>query len=176
MPYYLKSGLHVDGSAIAKVNAGVVFVMAYDQNVSVNSNALLQVNGTSSQPVVFRGLSNEPGYWSGIEIGSTRQTNGGCNMTCCNIQNAGMHAEDAALYMNEDTRLALSNVTISGSNGYGMSVAIPVDWDTEQYDFANYHVTASGLTFSNCAQGNIYERNKEQVYTTWPGNKKLARK
>ena len=176
VPYYLKSGLHVDGSAIAKVNAGVVFVMAYDQNVSVNSNALLQVNGTSSQPVVFRGLSNEPGYWSGIEIGSTRQTNGGCNMTCCNIQNAGMHAEDAALYMNEDTRLALSNVTISGSNGYGMSVAIPVDWETEQYDFANYHVTASGLTFSNCAQGNIYERNKEQVYTTWPGNKKLARK
>ena len=73
VPYYLKAGLHVDGNAIAKVNAGVVFVMAYEQSVSVNANALLQVNGTASQPVVFRALNNEPGYWDGIEIASTRQ-------------------------------------------------------------------------------------------------------
>jgi hypothetical protein len=176
VPYYLKSGLHVDGNAIAKVNAGVVFVMAYDQSVSVTSNALLQVNGTASQPVVFRALNNEPGYWNGIEIASTRQTNGGCNLTYCNIQNAGKYAEDAALYTYEDTRLALNNVTISGSYGYGMSIAIPIDWDTDQYAFSNYHVTASGLSFSNCDEGNIYERNKDQVFTSWPGNKKLAKR
>lgn len=176
VPYYLKAGLHVDGNAIAKVNAGVVFVMAYEQSVSVNANALLQVNGTASQPVVFRALNNEPGYWDGIEIASTRQTNGGCNLTYCNIQNAGMHSDDAALTTNEDTRLALSNVIFSGSNGYGMSIAIPVDWDTDQYAFSNYHVTASGLSFSNCDEGNIYERNKEQVLTSWPGNKKLAKR
>lgn len=176
IPYYLPTGLHVDGNAIAKVNAGVVFVMAYEQSVSVNANALLQVNGTASQPVVFRALNNEPGYWDGIEIASTRQTNGGCNLTYCNIQNAGMHSDDAALTTNEDTRLALSNVIFSGSNGYGMSIAIPVDWDTDQYAFSNYHVTASGLSFSNCDEGNIYERNKEQVLTSWPGNKKLAKR
>jgi hypothetical protein len=176
VPYYLKAGLHVDGNAIAKVNAGVVFVMAYEQSVSVNANALLQVNGTASQPVVFRALNNEPGYWDGIEIASTRQTNGGCNLTYCNIQNAGMYSDDPALYTEENTRLALSNVTISGSNGYGMSIAIPVDWDTDQYAFSNYHVTASGLNFSNCDEGNIYERNKDQVLNSWPGNKKLAKK
>jgi hypothetical protein len=173
VPYYLTAGVHVDGTAAMNVNAGVEFVLAYDQNVSVTNNALLQVNGSSSQPVVFRGLSNEPGYWNGMEISSTRQTNGGCNLTYCNIQNAG---DEAALYTWEDTRLTLSNVSISGSEGYGMSIAIPIDWDTDQYDFSNYHVTASGLTFSNCALGNIYERNKEQVYSSMPGNKKLARK
>jgi len=173
VPYYLTAGVHVDGTAAMNVNAGVEFVLAYDQNVSVTNNALLQVNGSSSQPVVFRGLSNEPGYWNGMEISSTRQTNGGCNLTYCNIQNAG---DEAALYTWEDTRLTLSNVSISGSEGYGMSIAIPIDWDTDQYDFSNYHVTASGLTFSNCALGNIYERNREQVYSSMPGNKKLARK
>ena len=176
VPYYLKAGLHVDNNAIAKVNAGVAFVMAYEQSVSVNTNALLQVNGTASQPVVFRALNNEPGYWNGIEITTTRQTNGGSYLTYCNIQNAGMHSEGVALYTEEDTRLALNNVTISGSNGYGMSIAIPLDWDTDQYSFANYHVTASGLNFSNCDEGNIYERNKEQVLASWPGNKKLAKR
>ncbi len=176
IPYFLKSGVHVDGTAIMRVNAGVEFVMAYDQTVSVNTNALLQVNGTSSQPVVFCGLNNENGYWNGIEITSTRQTNGSNNMTYCSIQNAGKESQDAALYTWEDTRVALNNVNISGSNGYGMIVSIPVNWDTEQYDFSNYHVSTSGLVFTSCASGNIYERNKDQVYSTMPGNKKLARR
>ena len=67
-------------------------------------------------------------------------------------------------------------MSISGSNGYGLRISIPVDWDTEQYDFSNYHVTASGLTFANCTQGNIYEANKDQVFSSWPGNKKLAKR
>ncbi len=57
-----------------------------------------------------------------------------------------------------------------------MKISIPVDWDTEQYDFSNYHVTATGLSFANCAMGNIYESNKDQVLLNWPGNKKLARR
>jgi hypothetical protein len=176
IPYFLKAGVHVDGTATMKVNAGVEFVLDYDQSVSVTSNALIQVNGTASQPVVFRGLQNESGYWNGIEIYSSRQTNGGNNLTYCNIQNAGKDAQEAALYTWEETRVALSNLNISGSHGYGMMISIPVDWDTEQYDFSNYHVTASGLAFSNCASGNIYERNKEQVYSAMPGAKNLARR
>ena len=176
IPYFMKSGVHVDGTAIMRVEAGVEFVFDYDQSVSVNTNALLQVNGTSSQPVVFCGLNNDNGFWSGIEISSTRQTNGGNHLTYCSIQNAGSESHDAALYTWEDTRVALNNVNISGSNGYGLMLSIPVDWDTEQYDFSNYHVTATGLVFTNCPSGNIYERNKEQVFTTMPGSKKLAKR
>jgi len=176
VPYYLKSGVHVDGTATLKVNAGVEFALAYEQNITVNTNALIQVNGTSAQPVIFRGLENESGYWNGIEVSSTRQTNGSNNLTNCNIKNAGMGFDEAGLSTWEETRLILNNVNISNSNGYGMMVSIPINWDTEQYDFSNYHVTASGLTFNNCAMGNIYERNKEQTFTTMPGGKKLAKK
>ena len=176
VPYFLKSGVHVGGTAIMSVNAGVEFVMPYDQEVGVEDNALIQVNGTASQPVIFRGEQNESGYWDGLDIDSERPTNGGSYLTYCNILNAGDDIDDAALSTDGDTRLVLTNVSISGSLGYGMKIYIPTDWDTDQYDFSNYHVTATGLTFSNCAMGNIYEENKGMTYTTWPGNKKLARK
>lgn len=176
IPYYLISGVNVYGNAIMKVNAGVEFVMAYDQNIIVGGDALIQVNGTSSQPVVFRGLNNETGYWNGFDIYSTRQSSGSNNLTYCNIQNAGKESGQAVLNTWEDTRVTLNNVSINGSYGFGMMISIPINWDTEQYDFSNYHVTATGLSFSNCAEGNIYERNKEQVYSTMPGSKKLAKR
>lgn len=176
IPYFLKEGVYVDGTAIMKVNAGVEFVAAYDKEVNVGDNALIQVDGTASQPVIFKGLSNENGYWDGIDIESERSTNGGSYLTYCNILNAGDEVDDAALSTDESTRLALTNVSISGSIGYGMKISIPINWETEQYDFSNYHVTATGLSFANCAMGNIYETNKEQVYSSMPGSKKLARK
>ena len=176
VPYLLKSGVHVGGTAIMVVNAGVEFVMPYHQEVDVDDNALIQVNGTASQPVVFRGEHNENGYWDGLDIDSERPTNGGSYLTNCNILNAGEEIDDAALSTDGETRLTLTNVNISGSLGYGMKIYIPINWDTDQYDFSNYHVTANGLTFSNCVMGNIYEENKGMTYSSWPGNKKLARK
>lgn len=176
IPYYLPNGIHVGGNSIMKVNAGVEFVMAYGKEVAVDDDALIQVEGTSSQKVSFRGLNNENGYWEGLDIDAERSTNGGSYLNYCQIFNAGMDYDDAALSTDEDTRLVLNNVTFNGSNGYGLEISIPVDWDTDQYIFSNYHVTATGLNFVSCAQGNIYETNKDQVFSNWPGNKQLARK
>jgi hypothetical protein len=176
IPYYMPQGLHVGGTAIAKVNPGVEFVMPYAKYVSVDAEALFQVNGTSSQPIVFRGLFNESGYWGGIVIDAERSTNGGSNLTYCQIKDAGSEYDEAALFVGENAHLSLNHVSISGSDGYGMKIYIPVNWDTEQYNFSNYHVTATDLVFSNCLHGNIYEVNKDQIFSTWPGNKKLARK
>ncbi len=176
IPYYLRDGINVSGTSVMKVNAGAVLVFAYDKEMVVGENALIQVDGTSAQPVVFRGFENESGYWSGMNMYTQRQTNGGSHLTYCQVLNGGEDSDEAALTTYEETRVALNNVSISGSNGYGLRISIPVDWDTEQYDFSNYHVTASGLTFANCTQGNIYEANKDQVFSSWPGNKKLAKR
>ena len=172
IPYYLRDGINVYDTAVMKVNAGAELVFAYDKEMVVGENALIQVDGTSTQPVVFRGFENESGYWNGMIVYTQRQTNGGSHLTYCQVLNGGEDSDEAALTTFEETRVALNNVSISGSNGYGLRISIPVNWDTEQYDFANYHVTASGLSFANCAQGNIYETNKEQVYSSWPGSKK----
>lgn len=176
IPYYLPNGIHVGSTSVFKVNAGVQFVIAYDKEVNVEENALIQVDGTANQPVVFRGLNNENGFWDGIDVDAERSTNGGSYLNHCQIMNAGNDFDDAALSTDEETRLVLNNVTISGSDGYGMKISIPLDWDTEQYVFSNYHVSATGLNFSGCASGNIYESNKGQVFSSWPGNKKLAKR
>ncbi|MBO4488274.1 MAG: hypothetical protein J5741_01275 [Bacteroidales bacterium] len=172
IPYYVSQGIHLDESEDKMlVNAGAEFVFAYEAGLRISEVSLLQVNGTSNDPVIFRGEQNESGYWSGIEIYSSRTTEGGNKLINCQIKNAGQH-DGAALLTQEETTLSINNVSISGSNGYGMIVTIPVDWDTEQYDFSNYHVSATALTFNSCAQGNIYETNKDQVYNGIPGAKR----
>ena len=176
IPYYLRDGINVGGTAVMRVNAGVELVFAYDKEMVVGENALIQVDGTSAQPVVFRGFENENGFWDGIDVDAERSTNGGSYLNHCQILNAGNDIDDAALSTDEETRLVLNNVAISGSDGYGMKISIPVDWDTDQYSFSNYHVSATGLNFSGCASGNIYESNKDQVFSSWPGNKKLAKR
>lgn len=174
IPYYAPQGMNLRATQdVMRVYEGVEIVFGSNTGIYVGENGLIEVQGTESAPVIFRGEQNENGFWDGIEYSSQRTA--GSKLVNVTIKNAGKY-DEAALRLNEDSYFTLNNVTINGSNGYGMKVAIPVDWDTEQYVFSNYHVTASGLSFSNCAQGNIYEYNKDQVYSSWPGNKKLARK
>lgn len=176
IPYYMYQGVNLQSTQdVMRVYEGTEIVFAHNTDMYVGWDAMLLVEGTASAPVIFRGELNENGSWGGIEIASTRTTGGGNKILNCTIKNAGRY-DEAALRTIEENHLTLTNVTINGSSGYGMRVSIPMDWDTEQYDFSNYHVTVSGLTFANCTQGNIYETNKDQVYTTMPGGKKLARK
>ena len=174
IPYYAPQGMNLQATQdVMRVYEGVEIVFGSNTGIYVGENGLIEVQGTESAPVIFRGEQNENGFWDGIEYASQRTA--GSKLVNVTIKNAGKY-DEAALRLNEESYFTLNNVTINGSNGYGMRISIPVNWDTEQYDFANYHVTASGLTFANCAQGNIYETNKDQVLSTWPGNKKLARK
>lgn len=167
IPYYLSNGLQVSDNRQLVVNAGCEFVVAYNKQFAVSDGCLIQVNGTPSQPVKFRGETSDAGSWQGVDIRTTRATNGGSNLTNCIIDDAGID-EDGSLYLNYDTRLNINNLTVSNSGSYGLNIEIPIDWESDTYDFTNYHVTATGLTFSNCAYGNIWERAKEVVFNVWP--------
>lgn len=167
IPYHITEGMHVDENNTMVVNAGCEFVFAYDKDFVVNDGCLIKVNGTASQPVIFRGESNEAGSWEGIEIATTRSTNGGSNLTNCIIKGAGID-EDGALYLNENTYLNINGLSVTNSGTYGLNIEIPVNWEDDEYDFNSYHVTATGLTFSSCTMGNIWERAKEVVFNAWP--------
>ena len=167
IPYHITEGMQVDENNTMVVNAGCEFVFAYDKDFVVNDGCLIKVNGTAAQPVIFRGESNEAGLWSGIEINTTRSTNGGSNLTNCIIKGAGID-EDGALYLNENTYLNINGLSVTNSGTYGLNIEIPVNWEDDEYDFNSYHVTATGLTFSSCAMGNIWERAKEVVLSAWP--------
>lgn len=171
IPYYMADGMSVDENSIMIVEAGCEFVFPYDKELNIQDGCLIQVNGTAQMPVGFRGETDEAGTWRGLHVWTTRATNGGSNLTNCIIEGAGVN-EDGALWLDPETRLAISNLTINNSATYGLNICIPMEWNETtgeyEYDFANYHVTATGLTFSNCALGNIYERNKGVVMDQWP--------
>ena len=166
IPYYLADGLNVDENSTVIMEAGCEFVFPYDKHFVVNDGCLIQANGTASQPILFHGETGEAGTWAGILIHTTRATNGGSNLTNCVIEGAGIN-EDGCLLLDYNTQLAIENLTVRNSATYGLNIEIPVD-DDDAYDFANYHVTANGITFSNCASGNIWERRKEVVLPEWP--------
>ena len=171
IPYFMADGMRVDENSIMIVEAGCEFVFPYDKELAVDDGCLIQVNGTASMPVGFRGETNEAGIWKGLRVDTKRATNGGSNLTNCIIEGAGVN-EDGALWLEPETRLTISDLTINNSAAYGINLCIPMEWDETtweyEYDFANYHVTATGLTLSNCALGNIYERNKGVVMNEWP--------
>ncbi len=171
VPYHITEGMNVDENNIMVVEAGCEFVFGYDEPFTVSDGSLIKVNGTAAQPVIFRGESNEAGLWRGIEINTTRSTNGGSNLTNCIIKGAGID-EDGALYLNENTYLNINGLSVTNSGTYGLSIEIPTVWDDAAedyiYDYNSYHVTATGLTFSNCANGNIWERAKGVVLSAWP--------
>lgn len=160
IPYHITEGMHVDENNTMVVNAGCEFVFAYDKDFVVNDGCLIKVNGTASQPVKFRGESNEAGSWEGIEIATTRSTNGGSNLTACIIDGAGID-DDGALYLYDETRLNINGLSITNSGTYGLNIGVPVDEDN--YDLSNYHVSFQNVIFLSCAT-NIYERNKGQEY------------
>ena len=160
IPYHITEGMHVDENNTMVVNAGCEFVFAYDKDFVVNDGCLIKVNGTASQPVKFRGESNEAGSWEGIEIATTRSTNGGSNLTACIIDGAGID-DDGALYLYDETYLNINGLSITNSGTYGLNIGVPVDEDN--YDLSNYHVSFQNVIFLNCAT-NIYERNKGLEY------------
>lgn len=176
IPYFFSQGIYTENAQdVMRVKEGVEMVFGFDKGIYINESGMIVVEGTAAEPVIFRGVSNDPGDWNGIEIFTVRGANGGSRLANCNIRYAGSSYDDAALVTNEGTHLVISNVSISGSDGYGMKIAIPVN-DDDEYDYTDYHVLASGLTFSDCLHGNIYEENKGQILPAMPGNTKLARR
>lgn len=174
IPFYMSDGVIVDAHATLKIAAGVEMVFPYDKTLDIYDGCLLQIEGTSGNPVRLHGETNDAGSWNGLILGSSRSTSGGTQLSNVIITGAGVE-DGGAIYCNEDTYASLSNITIQNSGSYGMNIAIPYDWDNEAFDFSGYHVTVSGLQFSNCESGNIFERNTEEVYDNFPTSAKKRR-
>lgn len=57
------------------IGEGVVIEMGADQSISVRSQGYLKVNGTASNPVIFRGEQGVKDYWKGIFIQGNNANN-----------------------------------------------------------------------------------------------------
>jgi hypothetical protein len=77
IPYVLENAVDVTEGADLTFEAGVEVQFAADAGLDIGWNSgdvVLHVAGTADQPVEFRGVTEEPGFWAGIAIRSNVRT------------------------------------------------------------------------------------------------------
>lgn len=146
IPYFIKGSLSVEENKKMTVEAGVEFVFEYDTDFSVSGDARIEVNGTASQPVVFRGQSNED-LWGGIHIYSNRSGN---VINYAKVMNCGMDSDwgrRACLFIGSEAKLTLTNNVFGPSAYTGVAIENISNWG---------NVTHSGNTFVECGMENVF--------------------
>lgn len=146
IPYFIKGSLSVEENKKMTVEAGVEFVFEYDTDFSVSGDARIEVNGTASQPVVFRGQSNED-LWGGIHIYSNRSGN---VINYAKVMNCGTDSDyyrRACLFIGSEAKLTLTNNVFGPSAYSGVAIENISNWD---------NVTHSGNTFVECGMENVF--------------------
>ena len=146
IPYYTRDGVNVCENAKMIVNAGVEFVFDPNKEFVVSEDSRLEVNGTASQPVIFR-AKNAEDPWRGILFWSNRTGN---LINYAKIMNCGIGDygnERACLWIGSDAKLTLTNNVFGPSNYNGVGIDYIGSWS---------NVTHSGNTFTGCAEGNVY--------------------
>lgn len=73
IPYLATTDLNFNGET--DIAAGVTIHFENDGLMGVNSDGLMRINGTASQPVVIRGKSQIRGFWKGIMVNSNNPKN-----------------------------------------------------------------------------------------------------
>ena len=103
------------------IESGTEFEFAADAGLDINSGAVIKAQGTASNKIVFTGVSKVPGAWKGIYIGSSSVDNifehvdisyGGSSENRTYFDKSNMVIDLA--------KVTLRNVSISGSDGYGI--------------------------------------------------------
>ena len=147
IPYYLRDGLHLEGSVKMTIDAGVEFVFDYEHEFVVSENARFEANGTESQPIVFRGKTAED-LWYGIRFFSNRNDN---VMKYCQIKNCGFNEDNrSCLFIGCDAKLTLNNNVFGPSEYNGVVIECVENWR---------NVIHNNNYFINCDGGNVYIAN-----------------
>ncbi len=120
---YLFEGEVYDVTAPLSIKSGVNMIFKQDGGLGIFDEGALKVEGTESDPVIFRGNNNVAGYWRGVHIETSSLKN---SLEHLNILNAGSNYvyccnEKASLFLKGDALLTkLNNVRISNGGGYGI--------------------------------------------------------
>ena len=146
VPYFISDGLSVEDNKKMTVDAGVEFVFEYDYDFAVGGDARIEVNGTASQPVIFRGKTSED-LWGGMHIYSNRTGN---VINYAKVMNCGMDSDwgrRACLFIGSEAKLTLTNNVFGPSAYTGVAIENISNWG---------NVTHSGNTFVECGMENVF--------------------
>ena len=147
IPYYIDYGISVSGGYKLTIEAGTEFYVNSEKEIRIAEESALIANGTAAEPIVFRGMENEIGYWRGIRYHSQKESS---IMNYCKIGNCGENEAgfwSACLSFWNGSRLTLTNCTFGNCRHYGIALD----------DIENMNsITHSGNTFTGCNAGNVF--------------------
>ncbi len=116
--YYVIGDLEINEATIV---AGAKFIFA--RGASLSTSGFIVSEGTVSEPIEFLGEEQSDGYWDGIALEGTN-----FKLTHTNVENGGVDAaieltSSVSVFSDNPPALAnISNVSVSGSSGNGMTV------------------------------------------------------
>lgn len=147
IPYYFEGDCGVTGSYTFTIEAGTTFLFNMDTRFYTNDEPEIRVNGTEANPIIFRGMRNEAGYWHGFWPESTRQSN---MMSFCKIYDAGREEgwRGGCLYLGSSTRMYLTSCEFGNSGHYGVVI--------EDVEAFRSRINHELCTFVDCPGGNVY--------------------
>lgn len=148
IPYFFEGDCGVTGPYTLTIEAGTQLLFNIGGRFYTDEEPAIVAHGTAENPIIFRGMRNEPGYWNGVWPETTRYDN---SMAYCKIYDAGREEgwQGGCLYIGRNTRLNLLGCEFGNSGHYGVVIEDDADF--------NHNIVHNGTcTFVNCADGNVY--------------------
>lgn len=150
IPYYFEGGLIIDKDLT--IEKGTSLLFGSEMSLEVFSGANLIANGDATNRITFTGLNSVAGYWSGLVFSDEVLTS---TLSYCDINYAGntygWGASIVAFY-----NLSINNSSINNSYSYGAIIG------------DNSNITHNNVSFTNCADGNVYNYDSGDILTNFP--------
>lgn len=145
IPWQFESGYFVEN--VFTIQAGAKLIFDIDRSLVISDKGAIVAKGTADKPISFVSTKNKAGAWKGIKI-NTRWDN---ILENCIIDGGGADDNEGNLYIHEDAVVTLNKNTFSNSSNYGIS----------RFQKDGDKVKGSGNIFTNCAKGNVFNREDE---------------
>jgi hypothetical protein len=106
-----------------KIQPGVVIEFASNAGMDIKESGSLSAVGSANSPIVFRGKTATPGFWSVLHFDSNNPNN---ELNYVSIADGGgsNSYNNASIWVNDNNsgQLTFKNSTIKNSKGYGLLV------------------------------------------------------
>jgi hypothetical protein len=161
--YYALSGIQVTAGLIFA--AGVVVESGSDVRFFINGNsAYINVIGTTSKHIIFRGTDKVKGSWRGFDISSNNVNNQFDFVDMLHTGSSEMGGAKTGIYLKNSgaAKVSIKNTSITKSAGY----AFFIDGNNGVIsDFANNTFSDNDLAPLRIGAENLYRLDKNSVFT-----------
>lgn len=117
----VQANVIIEPGVVIEFQQGDTGILVDEENVP---NSSLYAVGTSENPIIFRGVENEMGYWNGIRFASTNNKNELKHVFVKDAGNGQRYGENwsAGVYAASGSKLKMTNTSISNCKNYGLHI------------------------------------------------------